>query len=110
MLDEAVQQEGPLEGWSIQQWKDFATSVLNSKLPAIENFLDELEANNPGAKAALVSSIAAYRVSAIVFARVIAGALVRSLFRVLIVCVNCDEPLEEKVTHRFLVPKADAVL
>lgn len=106
MLNEAVQEEGPAEGWSVSQWKDFANSVLNSQRPAIKEFLDELEENNPGARAALASSIAAYRVSASVVARVIGAALVRSLLRVLILCVNCDGDPREKVTVRILPPKA----
>jgi RHS repeat-associated protein len=95
LLNQAVQKEGPAEGWTLQQWKDFANSVLNSDEPAIKQFLDELEENNPGAKAALASSIAAYRVSASVVARVIAAGLLRSLLRTLILCVNCDHPREE---------------
>jgi RHS repeat-associated protein len=108
MLNQAVQEEGPAEEWTLPQWKDFASKVLNSTEPAIKNFLDELEENNPGAKGALASSIAAYRVSATVFARIIAGALARSLFRILILCVNCDHvpQLRERVTTRFLIPNA----
>jgi len=102
LLNRTVQEEGPAEGWSLQQWKDFANSVLKSQEPAIKEFLDELEENNPGAKAALASSIAAYRVSAPVLARVIAGALVGSLFRTLILCVNCDRPLREEIKIRIV--------
>jgi RHS repeat-associated protein len=110
MLNEAIQEDGPTEGWSLPQWKDFANSILNSQESAIKDFLDELEQYNPGARAALASSIASYRVSAIVVARIVATALVRSLFRILILCVNCDpasqQQLRERVTHRILPPSS----
>lgn len=79
-----------------------ANSILNSSKPAIKNFLDELEEYNPGAKTALAASIARYRVTATVVARVVARALFLSLFRVLILCVNCEDPsrpFREKVDH-----------
>ena len=105
MLNEAMEKAGPTERWSIQQWKDFANSVLNSEEPAIKEFLDELEENNPGAKAALASSIAGYRVSTTVIARFIVSSLARNLFRILILCVDCDKP-REVVTSRFVTPKS----
>lgn len=69
MLAKAEGAEGPSENWDINKWKDFATKVLNSDEPAIKDFLDELEENNPGAKSALGASIVAYRVSARLIAR-----------------------------------------
>ena len=110
LLNQAVKEEGPTEGWSLQQWKDFANSILKSEEPAIQQFLDELEENNPGAKASTAASIAAYRVSASVIARLAVSALVvaraRSLFGILILCVNCDTAPREKVTWRFLTPNS----
>jgi RHS repeat-associated protein len=105
LLNETVKEEGPSEEWSIQQWKDFANSVLKSEEPAIKEFLDELEENNPGAKATLTSSIATYRVTANVIARVVVSSLFRNLFRILILCVNCDQASREMVTWRFLPPR-----
>jgi len=107
MLNEAIEKEGPAEEWSLDQWKDFANSVLNSTKPAIKNFLDELEENNAGARAALASSIAAYRVSATVLARVIAAGFVRFVFRILILRVDGDRPLRPDVRHRILPPPPD---
>jgi RHS repeat-associated protein len=110
LLNEAVEREGlSTEEWSIQQWKDFANSVLESEEPAIKNFLEELEENNPGAKAALVSSIATYRVSTSLFLRVVGQVFVTravSFFRILILCVNCDTPPRERVNVRMLPPPA----
>ena len=106
LLNTAMQEQGPSEEWSIQQWKDFASSVLKSEEPAIKEFLDELEENNPGAKAVLASSISTYRVTASVIARVIVSSLFRNIFRILILCVNCDEKPKEVVTWRFLTPKS----
>jgi hypothetical protein len=107
MLNEAVEKEGPTGEWSLQQWKDFANSILKSEEPAIKEFLDELEENNPGAKAGIVSSIAAYRVSASVIARIAVSEVIaraRGFFGILILCVNCDTPPKEVVTWRFLPP------
>jgi RHS repeat-associated protein len=108
MLDDAVQKEGPSETWDINKWKDFANKVLSSDEPAIKNFLDELEENNPGAKAALASSLAAYRVSASVIARAVAGIIaadIQTLFGDFLVCATCQlEQQQERVTHRMYFP------
>jgi len=78
-LEEAEETMGDRNAWSVSQWKEVATRILNSQVPAIRNFLDELEENNPGAKAALSAAIAGYRVSAAVFARVVAAAVATAL-------------------------------
>ncbi|HWY23089.1 MAG TPA: RHS repeat-associated core domain-containing protein [Candidatus Acidoferrum sp.] len=81
VLEEAEQTMGDRNTWSIPQWKDVANQILNSQVPAIRNFLEELEANNPGAKAALSAAIAGYRVSTFFLARTIAAALGSALVR-----------------------------
>ena len=60
MLNDAEETDGPSQNWSLDQWKEFATKILNSDEPAIKNFLDELEENNPGAKAALARACSHY--------------------------------------------------
>jgi hypothetical protein len=75
-LQELERTEGDRNGWSTQQWKDAATQILNSTRPAIKNFLDELEANNPGARAALSAAIAAYRITVARLAAIVAAAVV----------------------------------
>ena len=50
-------------------------SDLNSTRPAIRNFLDDLEANNPGAKAALAAAITAYRITTLRLASIVAAAV-----------------------------------
>jgi RHS repeat-associated protein len=103
MLARAEEAEGPSENWDINKWKDFATKVLNSDEPAIKDFLDELEQNNPGAKAALGASIAAYRVSASLIARAVAAIVVadtEAFFGDLFICATCN--LHESVTHKII--------
>jgi RHS repeat-associated protein len=110
MLNEAEGTEGPSETWDINKWKDFANKVLNSDEPAIKNFLDELEENNPGAKAALASSVAAYRISASVIARAVAALVatdVKAFFGDLFFCATCQiQGQTEEVTHRIFYPPA----
>ena len=100
--------DGPSSNWSIDQWKAFANRILNSEEPAIKNFLDELEENNPGAKAALASSIAAYRASAGLIARTVAAlvaARTRAFFGEIIICFTCEiQRKTEEVTHRIIYP------
>jgi len=45
------------------------------------NFLDELEANNPGARAALAAAITGYRVSTLLAARILAAGLALEIMR-----------------------------
>ena len=109
LLNKAVEEEGQTEGWSVQQWKNFANSVLNSEEPAIQNFLEELEENNPGAKAALATSVATYTPSASVIARLALQSFVsrvgmlRGLF---ILCFDCNHIPQPDVKWRFLRPPA----
>jgi RHS repeat-associated protein len=86
VLQELERTEGDRNGWSIPQWKDAATQILNSTRPAIRNFLDDLEANNPGAKVALSAAIAAYRVTVARIAAIVGYALleVGSRFTIII--------------------------
>ena len=105
MLAKAEEAEGPSENWDVNKWKDFATKILNSDEPAIKDFLDELEQNNPGAKAALGASIAAYRVSAGLIARAVAAIVVadtEAFFGDLFICATCN--LHESVTHKIIYP------
>jgi RHS repeat-associated protein len=107
LLNETEEVEGPSSGWSLAQWKDFANGVLNSNNSAIKSFLDDLEDNNPGAKAALAASISAYRVSASVIARAVAAgvaAQLKAVFGDFLVCVTCDLAGKEKVTWRLVNP------
>lgn len=110
MLNQAVQEEGPTEEWSVAsvaQWQDFANKVLKSDEPAIKNFLEELEENNPGAKAALAAAIASYRVTASVLARIIVSVLFRRALsvRTLILCLTCDRyRANEHVWWRMVPP------
>ena len=78
-LTNIEQTAGDRNAWSLKQWKDAATQILNSDEPAIKEFLDELEANNTGAKAAIGAAISAYRVSLSVAARMIAADLAADL-------------------------------
>jgi RHS repeat-associated protein len=92
LLQEAEQTMGDRNSWSVSQWKTVASEILNSEEPAIKNFLDELEANNPGAKAALSAAIAGYRVSRVLLLRVIAAALGSAISRItLVIFVNVQE-------------------
>jgi hypothetical protein len=94
MLNDAEQTEGSSSTWGVGQWKDFANKVLNSDEPAIKDFLDELEENNPGARAALASSIAAYRASARVIARAVAAtaaADAAAFFLRFLICATCND-------------------
>jgi RHS repeat-associated protein len=106
LLEEAQQVEGDCNEWSLQQWKNFANQVLNSEEPAIKNFLDSLESNNPGAKAALTASISGYQVSKVLMARmaarIAAGILTRGL-NDFFICFTCQMIIQhERVTHRLI--------
>jgi len=79
ILQTVEQTAGDRNTWSVSQWKSVASQILNSEDPAIKEFLDELEANNAGAKAALAAAISSYRVSASVAVRVAASAIVDDL-------------------------------
>jgi hypothetical protein len=62
--------------WSLSQWKDAATRVLNSNVPAIRNFLDAFNRNQGGkAIPALAAAINAYRPSIGLIARTVIGGL-----------------------------------
>jgi hypothetical protein len=104
MLAQAEEAEGPSENWDVNKWKDFGTKVLNSDEPAIKNFLDEFEENNPGAKAAIGASVAAYRVSASLIVRAVAAVVaadVKAFFGdLIIVCVTCNIQ-HESVTFKI---------
>ena len=89
VLEDIEKTAGDRNSWSISQWKDAASQILNSTRPAIRDFLDELEANNPGARAALSAAVTSYRLSRVAAARIIAAALADSLSHVtLILFVN----------------------
>ena len=92
VLQGIEQTAGDRNSWSVSQWKSAAGQILNSEEPAIKEFLEELESNNAGAKAALTSAIAAYRVSASLAIRVgvaIAAEDLLNMFRMpLIIMVD----------------------
>jgi RHS repeat-associated protein len=81
LLEDIEKTAGDRDDWSIAQWKDAAYRVLNSTNPAIKDFLDDLDANNPGARAALATAISTYRLTAAATARVVAALLVDTLSR-----------------------------
>jgi hypothetical protein len=56
----------------VGQWQRVARQILNSSRFEIRDFLEELEANNPGARAALVTAVSTYRASASVVAEYLA--------------------------------------
>jgi hypothetical protein len=103
MPAKAEEAEGPSENWDVNKWKDFATKVLNSDEPAIKTFLDELEENNAGAKAALATAISS-GVSLSLIARVV-GAVVpadtEAFFGDFIICFTCNIQ-QESVTHKVI--------
>jgi RHS repeat-associated protein len=74
MLSSEEQMLGSSDYWSLSQWKEFATKVLNSSNPAIKNFLDTIEREAPGARAKLAAAITAFRASAAVQAQAAAWA------------------------------------
>jgi len=107
ILEEAEQVSGDSSGWSLSQWKDFATKLLNSEEPAIKNFLDEFEQNQPGARAALATAIASYQPSKIMAARIGAGIAAANLKNILgevFICFTCNIYMQhERVTHRIII-------
>ena len=104
LLQKAEEIDGSISEWSVSQWKAFANSILSSNNPAIKGFLDELEENNPGAKAALAASISAYRVSARLLARLFATAITEESQRFFdFVCLTCDTS-KYQVIHRITYP------
>jgi RHS repeat-associated protein len=110
MMNEAEETDGPASNWSLQQWKAFANEVLNSDEPAIKNFLDELEANNPGAKAALAAAISSYRVSAMLIARIVSSIIAADFSRTMgeiFLCVSCTQQEHMYVVTHKIVPPED---
>jgi hypothetical protein len=90
--------EGDRNTWSVGEWKRVAQQILNSKDFRIKDFLDELESNNPGARAALTTAVGAYRASASVIARAVAAIVasrVSSLFLILVVEPSLHSPQEQ---------------
>jgi RHS repeat-associated protein len=74
--------------WSLTQWRQAATGLLNSNHPAIRNFLDLLNKNNAGkAIPALAAAIQTYRASPALVARVIGLGLLRILRAPIIVYI-----------------------
>jgi hypothetical protein len=67
----------PRNNWNVAQGKDAANQILNSSKPAIKGFLDDLETNNPGARAALAAAISAYRLTAARVAAIVSAAMIR---------------------------------
>jgi RHS repeat-associated protein len=110
ILQNAEQTAGDRNTWSLKQWKDVAKQILNSEEPTIKDFLDELEENNPGAKAALSGALAAYRVSLSVAARMIAADLAAELTTFLrmplIVVVDTGVTNQEKRIQEDINKKA----
>jgi RHS repeat-associated protein len=108
VLEGAEQTMGDRNSWSISQWKDVANQILNSQVPAIRNFLDELNENNPNARAALAAAIAGYRVTAGFIARVVAAAVAETLSRfTLIIYIDVqsafrrpDQEADRKPPHK----------
>lgn len=67
--------------WSMSQWRNAATRVLNSNVPAIRNFLDTFNKNQGGkALPALAAAIQTYRPSAALIASSVGESLL-NLFR-----------------------------
>lgn len=80
--------EGDRNTWSVGEWKSVAQQILNSKDFRIKDSLDELDANNPGARVALATAISAYRASTSVIARAVAAIVatrVSNFFLILVV-------------------------
>jgi RHS repeat-associated protein len=104
LLQQAEQVSGDRNSWSLSQWQTIAKQILNSDEPAIKEFLEELEKNNPGAKAAVSGAITAYRVSVSLAARIFATDLMMFL-RMPLVIVDpaiINPQLKEKISpsHR----------
>jgi RHS repeat-associated protein len=78
-LEDIERTAGDRNNWSVAQWKDAASQILNSTKPAIRDFLDDLEANNPGAKAALAAAISAYRITALRIASIVGAAVAAAI-------------------------------
>jgi RHS repeat-associated protein len=79
LLEAEEQVAGDANDWSLSKWKSFANEILNSDEPAIKEFLEKLEENNQGAKAALAAAISSYNVSVRIAATVLAEDLLNFL-------------------------------
>jgi hypothetical protein len=106
--NELEQTEGPSDGWSLAQWKDFATRVLNSDEPAIKGFLDQIEVELPGSRAKLAAAVASYQPTKAVIARASAyaigagiGAAIQSTLSEFLICFTCNLT-HYKVTSKII--------
>ena len=96
--------------WSVSQWRDAATRILNSNVPAIRNFLDTFNRNQGGgAITALTAAIKGYRPSFGLLLRTAIGGLgqdVLNLFRLpLIVMVD---PVGDNQRYKEQIMKSHA--
>jgi hypothetical protein len=85
--------EGESDSWSLSQWKDFATKVLNSNDPRIKRFLDQIEVELPGSRAKLAAAIASYQPTKAVIARASAYAIAAAMRNTLsefFICFTCN--------------------
>ena len=106
MLSAEEQLLGHSDYWSLSQWKDFATKLLNSEEPAIRDFLDQIERESPGARAKLAAAISSFQATTALRARLTAWFLGANVSRLsgafLIIIVNPEvikpRALKEKVT------------
>jgi RHS repeat-associated protein len=107
LLEETEQIHGSCDKWDVNQWKSFANQVLNSDEPAIKDFLDSLEKNNPGSRAALAAAVAAYRVTARLIAQALATVIATDLTSGLTDLIVMIKVPEYKVTSRMIIPPLD---
>ena len=93
ILQEAEQKFGIRNSWSISQWKEAARTILNSRLPAIRGFLEELNRNNGGRVIpALAAAIQNYRPSVGLIVQYLGSTLAARLSAPFIICVVCQAP------------------
>jgi hypothetical protein len=105
IMQETEEVAGNRNSWSLAQWQEVASKILSSSEGPIRDFLDTLEENNPGAKAALATALSSYQVPLRVAAQVALNTAAGDLANFFIIIVA-----PPPVMRQILKPHADCLL
>jgi RHS repeat-associated protein len=103
LLSSEEQMLGSSDFWSLSQWKDFATKLLNSTRPEIKTFLDQIERELPGSRATLAGAISSFKVTPALRTQLalwVVGTDIQLLMSDIVIAVNPKIVEEVAPSHR----------